>query len=577
MSLHNELRLKQVLCDAVIRVDGGEFYVHKVVLCKCSPYFRALFSHWSTPDCVTFDIPGVSTSLMCLIIEFAYTGNVPLTRQNAQELFIVADRYNMTDLLQACSDFLEKQLSPLNCLSIWMLTDTFYHPALREKAKLYALSHFEEVVDTCADFLLLSANQLVQIIESDLLIVKQEKIVYKAILKWIAHAPEERKGHSSLLFSKIRLAWISPKYLIEHVNESELVKTNPECRDMLCRTLNPILDHVSRTSYRSFVCPSLAKPRVPPALLLATGGWNDGSPTSLIEAYDARSDCWVDVTYTTETIRAYHGAVFFNGSVYCVGGFDSVEQFSAVHRLDLASHTWEEVSPMHVSRCFVSVTVMNEYIYALGGYNGQERLNTAERYDPRTNQWTIISSMHEQRSDASCATLHDRVYICGGFNGIECLSTAECYNPSADQWTLIANMSSRRSGVGVAAYANHIFAVGGFDGVSRLNTAEAYNPFTNTWCTVHSMPTARSNFGIAVMNDHLFAVGGFGGITTIPNVEFYDIKTNMWFSANDMKTSRSALSCCVVNGLNNMANYAAALNPPQHHHLPSDDEDEMEQ
>ncbi|XP_047226042.1 kelch-like protein 10 [Girardinichthys multiradiatus] len=574
MSFYNELRLRQQLCDTVIRVDGAEFYAHKVVLCKCSPYFRALFSHWSTPDCMTYDIPGVSPSLMRVIIEYAYTGFVPLTKQNAQELFIVADRYNITGLLQACCDFLEKQLSPLNCLSIWMLTDTFYHPELRHKAIQYALSHFKEVVVNCADFLLLSAQQLVQIIESDLLIVKQEETVYEAVLKWIAYLPEERKEYSSLLFSKIRLAWMSPKYLIENVNESELVKTSPECRAMLLQTLNPILDHMN--SYRSFVCQSLAKPRVPPALLLAVGGWTDGSPTSLIEAYDTRTDCWVDLACTTETLRAYHGAVFLDGSVYCVGGFDSVEQFSTVHRLDLASQTWQEVSPMHASRCFVSVTVVNGYIYALGGYNGHERLNTAERYEPRSNQWTIISSMHEPRSDASCATLHDRLYICGGFNGIQCLFTAECYNPDTDQWTLIANMSSRRSGVGVAAYADHIFAVGGFDGVSRLDTAEAYNPSTNTWSNVPSMPTARSNFGISVMDDHLFAVGGFGGVTTIPDVEFYDIKTNVWFSASDMKISRSALSCCVVNGPNNMTDYASPLNTSELH-LPSKEEDEMEQ
>ncbi|XP_012732750.2 kelch-like protein 10 [Fundulus heteroclitus] len=576
MSLPNELRLRQQLCDTVIRVGGGEFYAHKVVLCKCSPYFRALFSHWSTPDCVTFDISGVSTSLMCLIIEFAYTGFVPLTRQNAQDFFIAADRYNIPGLLQVCSDFLEKHLSPLNCLHIWMLTDVFYHPKLREKALLYALSHFEEVVVNCADFLLLSAQQLVQIIESDLLIVNKEETVYEAVLKWIAYAPEERKESSSLLFSKIRLAWMSPKYLIENVKESELVKTSPECRAILFQTLNPILDHTRKTSYKSSVCPSLAKPRVAPALLLAIGGWSDGSPTSLIEAFDARTDGWVEVAYTTETLRAYHGAVFLNGSVYCVGGFDGVEQFSAVHRLDLASHAWQEVSPLHASRCFVSVTVMNGHIYALGGFNGHERLKTAERYEPRSNQWTMISSMHEQRSDASCTALNDRLYICGGFNGVQCLATAECYNPHTDQWTLISIMSSRRSGVSVAAYANHIFAVGGFDGVSRLNTAEAYNPSTNTWCNVPSMPTARSNFGIAVMDDHLFVVGGFGGITTIPNVEFYDIKTNTWFAASDMKISRSALSCCVVNALNNTADYAARLNP-QRCRSPSEEEEGMEQ
>lgn len=113
--------------------------------------------------------------------------------------------------------------------------------------------------------------------------------------------------------------------------------------------------------------------------------------------------------------------------------------------------------------------------------------------------------------------------------------------------------------------------------MSRLNTAEAYNPYTNTWCNVANMPTARSNFGISVINDHLFAVGGFGGITTITDVEFYDNKTNIWFHASNMKSSRSALSSCVVNGHDIMANYAATLNRPQLHDLPSEEEDEMEQ
>ncbi|XP_038159490.1 kelch-like protein 10 [Cyprinodon tularosa] len=546
MSLHNELRLTRQLCDAVIRVDGAEFSVHKLVLCKCSPYFRALFSRWSTPACATFDIPGVTPYQMCFIIDFAYTGYVPLTNENAEELFIMADHFGISGLLQACSDFLEKHLSPLNCIQIWKLTYTFYHPELRDKAFLYLLRHFEEVVSTCGDFLLLSAQSLAEIVGSYQLIVKREEIVYEAILKWMNYAPEERKEHSSLLFPKVRLAWMSPKYLRENVNEREFVESIPELQ-----------------------------PRVPPALMLAIGGWTERGPTSLIEAYESNTEYWKHAPMTTETPLICHGSVFLNGSVYLVGG--CVNQFNAVHRFDLASMTWHEASPMHSKRCFVSVTVTNGFIYAMGGCDVHERLNTVERYDPRSNQWTLVSSMHEKRSGASCTTLNGRVYVCGGFNGSQFLSTAEVYNPDTDQWTMIANMSSKRSGLGVAAFGEYIFAVGGFDGVSRLNTVEAYNVSTKTWCKIPSMKKKRSNFGISVMEDLLFAVGGFDGVSTISDVEFYDIKANMWVKANSMKMSRSHLSCCVVDRLYNTAYYADHPNSPQLNHLPSDKEEETEQ
>lgn len=86
-----------------------------------------------------------------------------------------------------------------------------------------------------------------------------------------------------------------------------------------------------------------------------------------------------------------------------------MQHFSNVSKLDVRTHTWYEVAPMHNRRCYVSVTELNGSIYAMGGYDGQYRLSSAERYTPETNQWTRIARMHDQRSDANCATLHEKV------------------------------------------------------------------------------------------------------------------------------------------------------------------------
>lgn len=212
---------------------------------------------------------------------------------------------------------------------------------------------------------------------------------------------------------------MSPQYLAHSVSNNELVKASEECRPILLRTLGAMLDLQTKRFSDSGLYSPLNRPRLPSAILLAIGGWSGGHPTNGIEAYDVRANRWVNVTNDEEAPRAYHGAVFLDGSVYCVGGFDGAEQFSSMHKFDLGTRTWQQVAQMHSSRRFVSVTVMDGCIYAVGGYDGHNHFRTAERYQPRMNHWTLIASMHEERSDASCTTLHGKV---GGAKDRSCTS-----------------------------------------------------------------------------------------------------------------------------------------------------------
>ncbi|XP_030275694.1 kelch-like protein 10 [Sparus aurata] len=547
----NDLRLEGHFCDAVIKVQDVEFQVHKIILCDCSLYFRALFIRWSAADKKVFNIEGLSPDMMQAIIEFAYTGSLSVTVDNVQELLLAADQFNVMKIVRACCDYLEERLCPENCIGIWKFTNILPCFELQSKTFLFILDHFEEVVST-EEFEFLNVQELADILGRDDLNVKKENTVCEAIFQWITNRPEERKEHLLVLLSKVRLALMSQDQLGITVLSNELVRSNDECFNMVTEVLE---NKGNLTSPPFDMRDPVARPRLPHAVLLAIGGWSGADPTNCVEAYDIRADLWVNLTNEQERPRAYHGTVFLDGYVYCVGGFDRAESFNSVRRLDLTTYTWEEVAPMHYRRCYVSVTVLNGCIYAMGGYDGHVRLSTVERYRPETNQWSVITRMHEIRSDASCTTLDDKIYICGGFNGTECLETCEYYSPETNQWTEISPMNSRRSGVGVIAYADLIFAVGGFDGSARLRSAEVYNPCTNTWHAVSSMLTTRSNFGIEVLEDLLFVVGGFNGLSTTYNVEYYDVTTDTWTEACGMEIFCSALSCCVVHGLPNMAEY----------------------
>ncbi|XP_026796983.1 kelch-like protein 10 [Pangasianodon hypophthalmus] len=555
----NALRLEKKLCDVLITVDNAEFHAHKNILCGCSPYFRALFTNgWYPPDKHEYRIPDVSCETMELIMEYAYIQRVNITEENVCELLITADYLVVSVLVNECCAFLKAQLCLENCIGIWRFAQFYFCKKLKQQAFQFILHNFEEMVRVSEEFLDLTVEQLSEIIENDELNVKKENVVFEAILQWTEHSLQKRKAHIGELLPKVRMALLTHDYVMDNVRNNVLLTDNAACKPIVTSVMMGMYGLNTDESLSS----DLARPRLPSAVLLAIGGWSRGSPTNAIEAYDTRAERWVDVTCNDESPRAYHGTVYLNGFVYCIGGFDSVNYFSSVRRFDPISRTWAQVGPMHSPRCYVSVCVLDGCIYAMGGFDGNERLNTVERYEPENNQWSMIAPMHERRSDASATVLDGKVYICGGFDGNDCLFTAEYYSPQTGQWTLITRMRSRRSGVGVIAYGGQVYAVGGFDGANRLRNAEAYNPQTNSWRRIPAMINQRSNFGIEVVDDLLFVVGGYNGFTTTYKVECYDQETAEWHAVEDMRIFRSALSCCVMSRLPNMAEYAAPRDVP---------------
>ncbi|KAK9977675.1 hypothetical protein ABG768_019476 [Culter alburnus] len=532
-NLFDEARFQGEHTDVIIRADGAEFQAHKIILSAFRPYFRTLFSNnWSSTEKQFYEIPGMSQDSLSQIIQFAYTGSALITEENVTELLVAADQFLVSGLRTA--------------LASAGLQKTFFSCSkLHHKAMHYILQNFEEVLLEPEEFLELSLEQLEELIGKDELNVKQEKVVFEAVLQWINYAPENRKQTIAVLLPKVRLGLMPSDYFINNVKNNPLVMENEACKPVIINAMKTMFDLSMDESTNQELIHQLTRPRLPSEILLAIGGWSGGNPTNEIEAYDVKADRWVSVTQDDERPRAYHGTAVLEEFVYCVGGYDGVEYFNSV------------VAPMHERRCYVSVAVLDGLIYAIGGFDRYQRLKTAEHYDPNTNQWTLTAPMNERRSDASATSLQGRVYICGGFTGIECLCSAESYNPETDQWTLISPMRSRRSGVGVIAYGDLVYAVGGYDGASRLRSVEAYNPLTDIWRDVAAMYNPRSNFGIEVVDGQLFAVGGFNGIGTTCDVESYDEKTDEWFDANEMTIYRSALSCCVVSGLPNMAEYAA--------------------
>ncbi|XP_047208077.1 kelch-like protein 10 isoform X2 [Girardinichthys multiradiatus] len=484
--------------------------------------------------------PNVSPNVMELILEYAYTSSVVVTEDNVVELLAEADRFAIKGIIQACCDFLQQKLCSKNCINTWKLAAHYKFLNLKEKAYLYILQHFEEVVELCADFLQLSVEQLEDLIGRNELNVRKERFVFEAILHWVKFAPEEREGSMGTLLNKVRLLLMPPDYLVDTVSKKNLVRNNIQCVNMVINAMK-ILQGSSLER-------PLTSARLPSHVLLAIGGFEDNHPSDKIEQYNVRTDCWKTVYQNKTPFPEFSGCVYLKGNIYCIGGSDADHYLSSVIRFNLATQTWKEVGTMHKARCYVSVAVLNNQIYAMGGCNKYDTFKTAERFNPDTNQWTLIAPMHEHRADAGSATLYGKVYVCGGFLMDDPLSSCECYNPDTNQWTLIPHMETARTAAGVIAYNDQLYVLGGYDGRRHVSEVAAYDPLFKFWRTLTPMIHPRSNFGIVLLEDQLYVVGGFkdDNDQLCSKVERYDKKTKIWQVVRDLGAPRGAINCCVV-------------------------------
>ncbi|XP_064496805.1 kelch-like protein 10 [Pseudopipra pipra] len=458
-SIANELRLEGKLCDVIIRVDGVQFKVHKLILWRsaarahdrgatvagvvgvgrlitgmdrglqgmCVNERRHLGPTWATAASAwrVQMIPRTRSGCRIRTVAFSSSGTCGQSRDPARcrpggteeppapswprspaqprgrrcpspgsrpadpahhrSRSAPAGLRSRCQPVNLCCEFLRSRLCFENCIGICRFTDYYYCPDLRAAACAYILHHFEEVSQVSEEFLALSAEELAHIIEKDELNVRREEAMLEAVLRWIAHDPQNRRQYIACLLDKVRLALLPSDYFMNNVKAHEYVKDNAGCKDLIS-ALSEIYDLNSDGQSSSANTNPLSRPRLPYAILFAIGGWSGGSATSAIETYDGRTDKWLNTPWEQESPVAFHGSVYLKGYIYVIGGFDGTDYLDIIKRFDPLQKTWQQVAPMHLRRCYISVTVVDNFIYAMGGFDGSIELNTAERYDPDTNQ-----------------------------------------------------------------------------------------------------------------------------------------------------------------------------------------------
>ena len=208
---------------------------HRAVLASFSPYFEALFGvNWQEGKKEEIKILCLDEHAVSDLIEFAYSGNININKDNVQTLLEAADFLGIEFVKKSCGDFLKAGVDDKTCLGIWQLADVFALEELSNAAKQHALRHFavvwkeEEFLSLPVPLLtdLLSDEGLCVVIE-DLIpcVEEREKVVLQALFQYIEHDEENRKDLFPQLLPLVKLPTLSKSYLDE-VSASKLLQAS---------------------------------------------------------------------------------------------------------------------------------------------------------------------------------------------------------------------------------------------------------------------------------------------------------------------------------------------------------------
>uniref|UniRef100_A0A2I3G7U3 Kelch like family member 29 n=1 Tax=Nomascus leucogenys TaxID=61853 RepID=A0A2I3G7U3_NOMLE len=491
-----ELTEQRPFTDLNIVVEGKDFEVHQNVLASCSLYFKDLIQR-SVQDSgqggrekLELVLSNLQADVLELLLEFVYTGSLVIDSANAKTLLEAASKFQFHTFCKVCVSFLEKQLTASNCLGVLAMAEAMQCSELYHMAKAFALQIFPEVAAQ-EEILSISKDDFIAYVSNDSLNTKAEELVYETVIKWIKKDPATRTQYAAELLAVVRLPFIHPSYLLNVVDNEELIKSSEACRDLV--------NEAKRYHMLPHARQEMQTPRTRPRL--SAGGMESGVTLADVWCYMSLLDNWNLVSRMTVP-RCRHNSLVYDGKIYTLGGLGVAGNVDHVERYDTITNQWEAVAPLPKAVHSAAATVCGGKIYVFGGVNEAGRAaGVLQSYVPQTNTWSFIESPMIDNKYAPAVTLNGFVFILGGAYA----RATTIYDPEKGNIKAGPNMNHSRQFCSAVVLDGKIYATGGIVSSEgpALGNMEAYEPTTNTWTLLPHMPCPVFRHGCVVIKKYI--------------------------------------------------------------------------
>ncbi|XP_070708836.1 kelch-like protein 40b [Pempheris klunzingeri] len=529
------------LVDCVLKIKDKEFPCHRLVLCACSSYFRSIFlSDLDESKKKEIVLEDVEPGVMGLILKYLYTSKINVTEQNVQDIFAVANMYQIPSIFTVCVSFLQKRLSLSNCLAIFRLGLMLDCPRLAISARNYACERFQ-LISRDEDFLQLLPSELAAILSNDNLNVETEEAVFEALMNWASRDAESRGKELPGLLDCVRLRLVSEDYLKEKVEKHKLMSFSPELqqklqlvRDAHAGKMPEVKKIKSKSKKEDGGAEKDGEDEdaeeeegLLPGILNDTLRFgmfvrnlilmvNDAGAV----AYDpSGNDCFL-ASLSTQIPKNHTSLVTKENQIFVAGGLFFDEQnkedpmCSFFLQYDPVSADWLGMPPVPSPRFLFGLAEAENSIFVLGGRELKEQehtLDTVLVYDRQSFQWGESEPIPYPVYGHATISHNNVVYVIGGKGDDKsCMKKMCAYDAMRFEWKELAPMKVARSLFGACVHKDKIYVAAGVTDTGLTDSVEVYDIATNKWSDFVAFPQERSSLCLVSVAGSLYAVGGFG-------------------------------------------------------------------
>ncbi|KAM9339710.1 LOW QUALITY PROTEIN: kelch-like protein 29 [Symphorus nematophorus] len=577
----NQQRRAKEFTDLKIIVEGKEFEVHQNVLASCSLYFKdlvkrcvktlvpstgpaAIPSSSRSNECIEtgekrssgetrsgevleLNMSNISADVLELLLEFVYTGSLVIDSANAKTLLEAANKFQFNTFCKVCVSFLEKQLTAANCLGVLAMAEAMSCTELHNMAKAFALQNFPEVAGQ-EEILSVSKEDLVAYLSNDSLNTKAEELVYETVIKWIKQDSNSRVQNLSELLAVVRLPFIHPSYLLNVVDNEELIKSSEACRDLVNEAKRyHMLPHARQEMQTPRTRPRLSA-GVAEVIVLVGGrqaiGMNQRSLTA-VTCFNPQNSKWYPLASLPFYDREFFSVISAGDNIYLSGGTESGVMVADVWCYMSLLDNWNLVSRMTVARCRHNSLVYDGKLYTIGGLGVSGNLDHVERYDTITNQWETVSPLPKPVHSAAATVCGGKVYVFGGVNEAgRSAGVLQSYVPQSNTWSFIESPMIDNKYAPAVSLNGFIFILGG--AYARATTI--YDPDKGNIKAGPNMNHSRQFCSAVILDGKIYATGGIVSSEgpALGNMETFDPCTNTWTLLQSLPCPLFRHGCVVI-------------------------------
>ncbi|ODM90843.1 Speckle-type POZ protein B [Orchesella cincta] len=182
--------LSDAFSDVTIKVGEENFPAHKIILSERSKFFSRMFANSMRENNEGIvRIPGDDEALFREVLRFIYQGTVENLDENASELYILSDKYDIPELSALCEKHLLDHLNVENAVEMFDISQTVASQGLLAKKSkeliMWNKDKFVSDLKTFKDF----SRKYPEVVFELLQLIFTCRSTHRVILRKEAHVP----------------------------------------------------------------------------------------------------------------------------------------------------------------------------------------------------------------------------------------------------------------------------------------------------------------------------------------------------------------------------------------------------